>query len=165
MGNAHSVSYGSHLLTMNLHPRGGKTVMSSEKFGAVAGNYRTQLMARRDLPAQLRRLLLALFHRGAITECRITFGNRVELWLPRTSPKTGRMLLSGKALKEFTDAFTVITGQNLTATSEAESGRTRSGRGRNGDIGGVLGAIVNVVEGVCDGISLAAAIETLTDGS
>jgi hypothetical protein len=130
-------------------------------FRADASDYPAQLQ-RREMPDGLKALIRQLFERGAITQCAVSYGSRMELRLAQRD-RAGHTLLIGAKLEHFGHIFAEITGQQVAATWQASSSGS-PGRSSDRDYSPMVGTLVRVVDAVADGIQLAAAIKILSDG-
>lgn len=157
--SAVTVTYGDRTITMQLPPG---SHIGTNRFVALPTDYSKQLRERSDIPVGLRQLLDQLFERGAITYCNITFGTRMDLRLAKVDDR-GRMLLSGPALRFFSQHFAEITGVRLAASWQPASGQKVRGRGSSSNLDGALRMFAGLVDAVLDGVQLAAAIKILAD--
>ena len=151
-------TYGDYSLTMTLPQSIGvqRLLVTRQTCATVLGT-------RRDIPEGLKRLITELFQRGAITQCSISYGSRMDLALARQDAR-GHLLLVGGALDHFSTIFAEITGQQIAATWQASGGSGRSsGRGSTIDGNALLRAFATVVDAVAEGLQVAAAIKILTD--
>ena len=152
-----SVTYDNYVVAMRL-----PQPIGAQRFTATGTNYRWRLTDRQDMPEGLRTLIKELFQRGAIVQCSITYGARMDLDLARVNSR-GRTVLVNGALVQFSQVFAEITGQQIAATWQAPSpagSRSNSPLLNRSALLRALGAVVNVVS---EGLQAAAAIKILTD--
>ena len=133
-----------------------------ERFLANTTDYRGQLAKREDMPAGLKHLIAQLFEGGAITECSIMYGKRVDFKIA-THDQAGHLLLAGRRLEHFLAAFGKITGQPVVAAWHASGEQSRQGSAGGVDGETFLGFLARLVDSVANGIEFAAAIKILTD--
>ncbi len=149
-------TYDGVTLMLNLPTSIGMSI-----FRADVSDYPAQLQ-RREMPGGLKALIRQLFERGAITQCAVSYGSRMELRLAQRD-RAGHTLLVGAKLEHFEGIFAEITGQQVAATWQASGNSGGSRRSSGRDYDPMLGALVRVVDAVADGIQLAAAIKILSD--
>lgn len=155
MGSELSGTYSNYSLRMQLEHS-----VDDRRLLATTENYPAQLRARDDIPEPLKQLIVALFRRGAITKCSITYGRRMDLALARTNAR-GHLLLSEGALKHFQMIFAEIAGRPMVATWES-SGSASSRRGSSDvDLSGLALGFARLFDAVCDGLVVAAAVDQL----
>jgi len=151
------VTYGDYALTMRLPQR-----IDMQRLLVTRQTCATVLATRNDIPAGLKTLITELFKRGAIVQCSISYGDRMDLQLARQNAR-GNLLLIGGALDNFSTIFAEITGQQIAATWQPSGGRIGNRTSPSIDSSAFLGVLARVIDAVSDGVQLAAAIKILTD--
>jgi len=153
-----AVTYGDYALTMRLPQQ-----IDMQRLLVTRQTCATVLATRSDIPPGLKRLITELFERGAIVQCSISYGDRMDLQLARQNAR-GNLLLIGGALDHFSAIFAEITGQQVAATWQPSGGRAGGNRTSPSiDSGAFLGVLARVIDAVSDGVQLAAAIKILTN--
>lgn len=154
---AQHARYDGYHLTMTLQHGIGM-----ERFDANKDNFLERLVQHRNMPRSLKMLLAELFNRGAIVNCSITFGTRMDLQLPNKSPK-GHHLFSSKALELFQKRFAEITGVQVMATWSDNTPLPRRS-GSKQDYSSAVAAFADIIDAVASGLVIGAAIKTLFGG-